>query len=64
LLADNLRVLQEKFRNIKYIIINEKSMDSLRQLTWIYRRLCKIMPNGADDEAFASVNIILVSDSF
>jgi ATP-dependent DNA helicase PIF1 len=62
--ADNLRVLQGKFRNIKYIIVDEKSMVSLRQLTWIHRRLCEIMPSGADDEAFAGVNIILVGDFF
>jgi hypothetical protein len=39
-------------------------MVSLRQLTWIHRRLCEIIPGGADDKAFASINIIIVSDFF
>jgi hypothetical protein len=39
-------------------------MVSLRQLTWIHRRLCEIIPGGADDAAFAGVNIIIVSDFF
>ena len=60
----NLHVLQEKFRTIKYIIIDEKSMVSLRQLTWIHRRLCEIIPGGANDGAFAGVNIIIVGDFF
>jgi hypothetical protein len=46
-----------------YIIIDEKSMVSLKQLVWVYRRLCEIDPARGEDE-FAGFNIILIGDFF
>jgi ATP-dependent DNA helicase PIF1 len=39
-------------------------MVSLRQLTWIHRRLCEIIPSSADNKAFTGVNIIIVVGDF
>jgi hypothetical protein len=39
-------------------------MVSLRQLSWIHKRLCEILPGGADDGPFAGINIIIVGDFY
>jgi ATP-dependent DNA helicase PIF1 len=55
----NLRVLQKKFKSIRYLIIV-----SIRKLRCINKRLCEIIPGGADNEPFAGVNVIRVGDYF
>ncbi|KJK85038.1 hypothetical protein H633G_11133 [Metarhizium anisopliae BRIP 53284] len=55
--------LQMKLKDIKYLIIDEKSMLGLRQLSWIDDRLREAFPNR-NEEFFGGLNIILVGDFF
>ncbi|EXU94986.1 PIF1-like helicase [Metarhizium robertsii] len=55
--------LQKKLRDIKYLIIDEKSMLGLRQLSWIDDRLREAFPNR-NEEFFGGLNILLVGDFF
>ncbi|KAF5128363.1 ATP-dependent DNA helicase pif1 [Metarhizium anisopliae] len=55
--------LQKKLKDIKYLIIDEKSMLGLRQLSWIDDRLREAFPNRNDD-FFGGLNILLVGDFF
>ncbi|KAF5132980.1 ATP-dependent DNA helicase PIF1 [Metarhizium anisopliae] len=55
--------LQKKLKDIKYLIIDEKSMLGLRQLSWIDDRLREAFPNK-NEEFFGGLNILLVGDFF
>jgi hypothetical protein len=55
--------LQKKLKDIKYLIIDEKSMLGLRQLSWIDDRLREAFPNRNED-FFGGLNILLVGDFF
>ncbi|KAK1912952.1 hypothetical protein P3342_004888 [Pyrenophora teres f. teres] len=59
----HLRALQDKFRGVKYLIIDEKSMVSIRMLTWIHLRLEEIFPRSTV-RYFPGVSIILAGDFF
>ncbi|KAM5350152.1 hypothetical protein ACJ41O_006657 [Fusarium nematophilum] len=50
--------LQKKLKDIKYLIIDEKSMLGLRQLSWIDDRLREAFPNR-NEEFFGGLNILL-----
>ncbi|KID90368.1 ATP-dependent DNA helicase PIF1, partial [Metarhizium majus ARSEF 297] len=52
-----------KLKDIKYPIIDEKSMLGLRQLSWIDNRLREAFPNR-NEEFFGGLNILLVGDFF
>ncbi|KID81004.1 ATP-dependent DNA helicase PIF1 [Metarhizium guizhouense ARSEF 977] len=49
--------LQKKLKDIKYLIIDEKSMLGLRQLSWIDDRLREAFPNK-NEEFFGGLNIL------
>ncbi|KID82377.1 ATP-dependent DNA helicase PIF1 [Metarhizium guizhouense ARSEF 977] len=55
--------LQKKLKDIKYLIIDEKSMLGLRQLSWIDDRLREAFPSRNED-FFGGLNILLVGDFF
>ncbi|KID82373.1 ATP-dependent DNA helicase PIF1 [Metarhizium guizhouense ARSEF 977] len=55
--------LQKKLKDINYLIIDEKSMLGLRQLSWIDDRLREAFPSR-NEEFFGSLNILLVGDFF
>ncbi|EFY84461.1 ATP-dependent DNA helicase PIF1 [Metarhizium acridum CQMa 102] len=55
--------LQKKLRDIKYLIIDEKSRLGLRQLSWIDDRLREAFPNR-NEEFFGGLNMLLVGDFF
>ena len=55
--------LQKKVKDIKYLIVDEKSMLGLRQLSWIDDRLREAFPNR-NEELFGGLNILLVGDFF
>lgn len=55
--------LQKKLKDIKYLIIDEKSMLGLRQLSWIDDRLREALPSR-NEEFFGGLNILLVGDFF
>jgi ATP-dependent DNA helicase PIF1 len=57
--SGSLTLLQAKFRNINYLFIDEKSMVSLLQLSYINRRLQQIKVNNED---FGGVSILLIGD--
>jgi ATP-dependent DNA helicase PIF1 len=59
LLVQSLKAMQQKFRGVHYLIIDEKSMVGLKQLTWIYRRLQAIRAN---DEWFSGMNVVIISE--
>ncbi|KAM4067926.1 ATP-dependent DNA helicase PIF1 [Hirsutella rhossiliensis] len=49
--------LQKKLKDVKYLIIDEKSMLGLRQLSWIDDRLREAFPNR-NEEFFGGLNIL------
>ncbi|KJZ68848.1 hypothetical protein HIM_11766 [Hirsutella minnesotensis 3608] len=55
--------LQNKLRDVRYLVIDEKSMLGLRQLSWIDKRLRQVFPARAV-EFFGGISIILVGDFF
>jgi hypothetical protein len=55
--------LQKKLKGIQYLIIDEKSMLGLRQLSWIDDRLREAFPHR-NEEFFGGLNILLVGDFF
>ncbi|OAQ57695.1 ATP-dependent DNA helicase PIF1 [Pochonia chlamydosporia 170] len=55
--------LQKKLKDIKYLIINERSMLGLRQLSWIDDRLRDVFQNRNED-FFGGLNILLIGDFF
>ncbi|KAJ5576069.1 hypothetical protein N7535_002995 [Penicillium sp. DV-2018c] len=56
--ATKVRDMQELFSNVRYLIVDEKSMIGLQMLYWIDRRCHQIFPDRRD-EPFAGLNIIL-----
>jgi len=58
-----LTAAQNDLRHCQYLIIDEKSMLSLKQLGWLDRRCRQIFPNCAN-EVFGGLNIILCGDFF
>jgi ATP-dependent DNA helicase PIF1 len=63
LTAENLRALQNNLRGVSYLIIDEKSMVSLRVLSFLDRRLREIFPTHAKDP-FGGMNIVLMGDFY
>ncbi|KAI8396624.1 hypothetical protein FOFC_21172 [Fusarium oxysporum] len=55
--------VQNKLRDVRYLVIDEKSMLGLRQLSWIDKRLRQVFPARAA-EFFGGISIILVGDFF
>uniref|UniRef100_A0A0D2YD47 ATP-dependent DNA helicase n=1 Tax=Fusarium oxysporum (strain Fo5176) TaxID=660025 RepID=A0A0D2YD47_FUSOF len=55
--------VQNKLRDVRYLVIDEKSMLGLRQLSWIDKRLRQVFP-GRATEFFGGMSIILVGDFF
>lgn len=60
--ADAIAV-QKKLRDVRYLMIDKKSMLGLRQLSWIDKRLHQVLP-GREAEFFGGINIILIGDCF
>ena len=54
---------QGYFRDVKYLIVDEKSMISLRELLQIQHRCAQIFPNAAN-LPFGGLNIILCGDFY
>ena len=63
LTLENLRLLQNYFRGVKYLIIDEKSIVRLRVLSFLDRRLKEIFLTKAA-ELFGGMNIILIGDFY
>ncbi|XP_044716381.1 PIF1-like helicase domain-containing protein [Hirsutella rhossiliensis] len=61
LLAIDKAQLQKKLKDVKYLIIDEKSMLGLRQLSWIDDRLREAFPNR-NEEFFGGLNILEVNE--
>jgi hypothetical protein len=59
----HLKALQAKFKDIVYLIIDEKSMVSIKMLTYIYRRFREIFPARCTED-FAGMSIIIAGDFF
>jgi ATP-dependent DNA helicase PIF1 len=57
------QAIQADFSGVHYIVIDEKSMVSLRMLAWIHARCLEIWPHQAD-HPFAGVSIILSGDFY
>jgi ATP-dependent DNA helicase PIF1 len=57
--VQSLKAMQQKFKGVHYLIIDEKSMVGLKQLTWIHRRLQAIKAN---DEWFGGMNVVIIGD--
>eukprot|EP00118_Oscarella_pearsei_P020682 m.225765 g.225765 ORF g.225765 m.225765 type:complete len:1796 (+) comp40019_c0_seq3:374-5761(+) len=57
----SLQELQEKFADSRYLIIDEMSMVSQRQLSLVHRRLCQACPWQADS-MFGGMSLILFGD--
>ncbi|KAG6990026.1 ATP-dependent DNA helicase PIF1 [Fusarium oxysporum f. sp. conglutinans] len=55
--------IQKKLRDVRYLVIDEKSMLGLRQLSWVDKRLRQVFP-GRATEFFGGISIILVGDFF
>jgi hypothetical protein len=54
-----LKSVQARFKHINYLIIDEKSMVGLMQLSWIHRRLQQIFASDVD---FGDISIFLLGD--
>jgi PIF1-like helicase len=54
---------QGVFKDVKYLIVDEKSMISLRVLLQIHQRCAQIFPNAAD-RPFGGLNIIMCGDFY
>jgi ATP-dependent exoDNAse (exonuclease V) alpha subunit len=55
--------LQAAFKDIRYLLIDEKSMVGLKMLSWIHLRCGEIWPERVD-LPFAGLNIILCGDFY
>lgn len=58
-----LQSLQAQFQNVKFLIIDEKSMIDLKMLSIIDDRLRLIFPDKAD-QAFGGLNLLLCGDFY
>jgi hypothetical protein len=61
--AASLMPLQQKFRNIHYLVIDEKSMVGQIQIGWIDEQLCQIFPEQCE-KSFSGLEVLLISDFF
>jgi ATP-dependent DNA helicase PIF1 len=59
--ASSKQQMQAVFENVKYVIIDEKSMISLAVLSWIHSRCGEAIP-GKANYPFAGLNIIIAGD--
>ena len=59
--AASLTPLQQAFKDIHYLVFNEKSMIGQVHLAWIDCHLCQIYP-ACNDDYFGGLNILLVGD--
>ena len=59
----SLTPLQEKFKDVHYLVLDEKSMIGCAHLYWIDQRLRQIYPSRAD-EPFGGLNILLAGDFY
>ena len=59
----DIQSVQATLRSCKYLICDEKSMISLRQMHWLDQRCRQIFPRGAD-MPFGGLNVILLGDFF
>jgi ATP-dependent DNA helicase PIF1 len=62
LTLENKRYLQNHFKDVGFLIIDEKSMIGLRILYFLDRRLREIFPDV--DEDFGGINVILMGDFY
>jgi ATP-dependent DNA helicase PIF1 len=58
--AQNMKSLQASLRGVSYLIIDEKSVVSIKQLTWLNYRCREIWPEI--DAPFGGLNIVIVGD--
>jgi len=58
-----LTACQNTFKGVQYLLIDEKSMVSLRRLLQIHQRCSQIFPN-ATDLPFGGLNIIIAGDFY
>src|SRR5438270_6225437 len=63
LTPQNLASVQASLRNCMYLVINEKSMISLRMLAWLDQRCRQIWPERANEPS-GGLNILLCGDFF
>ena len=59
--AASLQALQSAFSDVHYVIIDEKSMVHLTQLSWIDQRCRQIFPTR-NDESFGGLSIVLLGE--
>jgi ATP-dependent DNA helicase PIF1 len=59
--AQARKILQEAWKHVKYLILDEKSMVSLKLFSWIDRRCREIWPTR-QDVPFGGLNLVLVGD--
>jgi ATP-dependent DNA helicase PIF1 len=59
--AQARKTLQEAWNHVKYLILDEKSMVSLKLFSWVDRRCREIWPAN-DDIPFGGLNIVIVGD--
>ncbi|EED14664.1 conserved hypothetical protein [Talaromyces stipitatus ATCC 10500] len=66
LTPENLQAMQANLRNVKWLIIDEKSMIGLKQLYWVNLRLQQIFPTPESESArpFGGLNVILAGDFY
>lgn len=63
LTIENIRALQNHLRDVSYLIIDEKSIVSLKILYFLDRRLREIFLENADQD-FGGMNVVLMGDFF
>lgn len=61
--AVNRNTMQELFRDIRYLIIDKKSMIPLRALSYLDKRLREAVPSRSD-EWFGGLSVMLCGDFF
>jgi hypothetical protein len=55
--------LQQQFRNIHYLVIDEQSIIGQIQMGWIDRRLCQVFPERRE-ETFGGLGVLIIGDFF
>ena len=61
--ASNLAAVQASLRHCEYLVIDEKSMISQRQLGWLDQRCRQVRPHQAE-RYFGGFNVILIADFY
>jgi hypothetical protein len=59
----HLKSSQVKFKDVVYLIVDEKAMVSVKLLTWFHRRLDEIFPLRRKDP-FTGISVIIAGDFF